>query len=515
MTSALRTSLATGRRAIQKGLHGPQALAFLPALALAAFWLGGEPLLIFAALALPLIFLVTGIGTRTTVPPMTVIGDVDIVNAGMAGQMAETTLKYARETSLSTACIMVEVQGLSRISERVGESAADALRDLTLTRLRNMIRSDDRAVRLGDARYMILLGPSLRLDLETLLQLVTRLQSGVEEPTSIDSVNHYLSACIGFCTSPRLPDSASGEDMIEAAQIALSEALSNGPSAIRAWSDNMRAAHVAQKSLLKDVEKALLNGQIQPWFQPQICTSTGRISGVEALARWIHPERGIVAPGQFLRCLEDSHKMDRLCEVILQHSLTALRSWDQAGLDIPRVSVNFSNTELRDPKLVSRIQWELDRFGLTAQRLGIEVLETVIAGAPDGIVARNIVALGKLGCHIDLDDFGTGHASINALRRFKVHRLKIDRSFVTRVDRDEEQRRMLAAVLGLADRLGLETLAEGVESVGEHALLSQLGCDHVQGFGIARPMPGAQMVDWARAHTAKIADAQNLGRSAG
>lgn len=198
---------------------------------------------------------------------------------------------------------------------------------------------------------------------------------------------------------------------------------------------------------------------------------------------------------------------------MLQHSLTALRTWDHAGLDVPRVSVNFSDPELRDPKLVEHIQWELDRFGLTAQRLGIEVLESVITSSPDGIVARNISRLAEFGCYIDLDDFGTGHASINALRRFKVHRLKIDRSFVTRVDRDEDQRRILAAVLGMADRLGIETLAEGVESVGEHALLAQLGCDHVQGFWIARPMPADQLIDWAKSYAAKIAGAAKLGRN--
>jgi EAL domain-containing protein (putative c-di-GMP-specific phosphodiesterase class I) len=277
----------------------------------------------------------------------------------------------------------------------------------------------------------------------------------------------------------------------------------------------MRAAQKEKNSLKNEVDQALSGGQIQPWFQPQICTSTGEISGVEALARWIHPERGIIPPAQFLRILEETGKMERLSEVILQHSLTALRSWDQVGLNVPRVSVNFSDTELRDPRLVERIQWELDRFGLTPQRLGIEVLETVIAGSPEGIVSRNIVALGEMGCHIDLDDFGTGHASITALRRFRVHRLKIDRSFVTRIDRDEDQHRMLAAVLGMADRLDLATLAEGVESVGEHALLGQLGCDHVQGFGIARPMPPDQLVTWAKEHAERISEAQNLSRRSG
>ncbi|MCC1494155.1 bifunctional diguanylate cyclase/phosphodiesterase [Cognatishimia sp. F0-27] len=500
------------RKALRRGLHGPQALAFLPALALAAFWLGGEPALIVTALGLPVVFLFAG-GSLESDRPIAQSGKSDMLTQAAAVELVDINLAQARSASLSTACMVIECDGFADVSQRAGESAADALRDLTLTRLRNMLRKDDHAARMGDNRFVVVFGPTLRLDLERLLQLAARLQAGLEEPASVHNTMRYLSVCVGFCGSSRLPDTASGQQMLESAQIALAEAVANGPSAVRAWSENMRAAHQAQKTLLQEVERALANGQIQPWFQPQVDTSTGEISGVEALARWIHPERGIVPPAQFLRCLEESGQMGRLSEVILQHSLTALRSWDKAGLDIPRISVNFSDAELRNPKLVERIQWELDRFGLTPSRLGIEVLETVIAQSPDGIIARNITALSDLGCQIDLDDFGTGHASITALRRFKVHRLKIDRSFVTRIDRDEEQRRLLTAILGMADRLGLETLAEGVESVGEHALLSQLGCEHVQGYGIARPMAVDQIVQWAHNHAERIASAKSLGRS--
>ncbi|MBO9465841.1 EAL domain-containing protein [Tropicibacter sp. R15_0] len=514
MKMAANAYLGRLRLVLHRALNGPQALAFLPALALAAFWLGGEALLIAVALGLPALILLTGNFSVPDNASPEAAGITDVVNNLTANKMAESAMSQARGASLACACILVEVDGLDEIAQRGGDSAAEAMRDLTLNRLRNTLRRDDRAVRMSDSRFLILLAPSIRLDLEALLQLSTRLQTSVEEPASLENSMRYLSASIGFCGSPRLSDDATGAQMLEAAQVALTEAVKNGPSAIRAWSENMRAAHKEQQNLKTEVDRALANGQIQPWFQPQICTSTGSITGVEALARWIHPEKGIVPPAQFLRVLEESGRMERLGEVILQHSLTALRSWDQAGLDIPRVSVNFSDSELRGTNLVQKIQWELDRFGLTPPRLGIEVLETVIAGSPEGIVARNIVALGEMGCHIDLDDFGTGHASITALRKFKVHRLKIDRSFVTRVDRDEDQHRMLAAVLGMADRLGLETLAEGVESVGEHALLSQLGCDHVQGFGIARPMPADQLIDWARDHADRIAGAQRLGRGA-
>ncbi len=142
---------------------------------------------------------------------------------------------------------------------------------------------------------------------------------------------------------------------------------------------------------------------------------------------------------------------------------------------------------------------------------GIEVLETVVAGTEDDVVTRNINGLSRLGCLIDLDDFGTGSASIASIRRFAISRLKIDRSFVTRLDQDAEQRRVVAAIVTMAEQLDLDTVAEGVETVGEHTTLAQLGCGHVQGFGIARPMPYDQTLDWIRAHRSKLAPVPRIG----
>jgi EAL domain-containing protein (putative c-di-GMP-specific phosphodiesterase class I) len=151
---------------------------------------------------------------------------------------------------------------------------------------------------------------------------------------------------------------------------------------------------------------------------------------------------------------------------------------------------------------VERIAWELDRYGLTADRLVVEVLETVVATRSEDAVIRNLSGLARLGCCLDLDDFGTGHASISSIRRFSIERIKIDRSFVSRLDQDPEQGRMVGAILTMAERLGLDTLAEGVETEGERQMLTRLGCGHVQGFGIARPMPFDETVAWIRAATA-------------
>ena len=157
---------------------------------------------------------------------------------------------------------------------------------------------------------------------------------------------------------------------------------------------------------------------------------------------------------------------------------------------------------------------ELDRFDLSPDRLTVEVLEDVAADLSNEVAIRNVRALSELGCGIDLDDFGTGHASITNIRRFAVRRLKIDRSFVTRVDVDMEQQRYVAAVLSMAEQLGLETLAEGVETAGEHAMLAQLGCAHVQGFGVARPMPFEDTIDWVCRYRDKIAEIRRLANRA-
>jgi EAL domain-containing protein (putative c-di-GMP-specific phosphodiesterase class I) len=277
----------------------------------------------------------------------------------------------------------------------------------------------------------------------------------------------------------------------------------------------MRRSAGAKSTFADDAAAALNAGQILPWFQPQISTDTGRITGFEALARWQHPDRGLISPAEFLPLLEQTGQLERLGEVMLYHTLIALRDWDAAGLNVPRAAINITMDELHNPKLIDRIRWELDRFDLTPARLAIEVLENVVAAAPEDIVARNINGLARLGCAIDLDDFGTGHASISSIRRFAVGRIKIDRSFVLKVDRDPEQQRMVNAILTMADRLGLDTLAEGVETLGEHAMLAQLGCGHVQGFGIARPMPFDQTIDWIRTHEAKMQEAPLIGRTSG
>ncbi|WP_046002739.1 putative bifunctional diguanylate cyclase/phosphodiesterase [Tritonibacter mobilis] len=499
------------RDGISQVVFGPPMLAFLPALTLGAFWFGGEKALVAVALGLPLAFaLFSGFSRKRVVTPGR-DGLTGLLLASGFETHTRDVFNRTEDSGLKSALLVIEIDDFDDLIGAHGQDAGDIVMQRVGERIRSTLRHRDTVARLGRNRFAICLTPIMQLDLELCIQLAGRLQYRAEEPIPFGGTSLFVSCSIGICQRHRVPKDA-GSSWLECAVAALDEALIVGPSSIRAFSSDTHVHLNRTDNLLEDAASALQNGMIQAWFQPQICTDTGRVSGFEALARWCHPVKGMIPPSAFLPALEQAGLLQKLSQVMVQQALTAIKSWDAAGLKVPSVGVNFATDELRDPALVNRIRWELDRFGLTPNRLTVEVLETVMTDQPDEVVARNITALGELGCHIDLDDFGTGHASIASVRRFRVSRIKIDRSFVTKADHDPEQQKMIAAILTMAERLDLKTLAEGVETAGEHALLAQLGCDHVQGFGIGRPMPFDQTLDWVINHEAKLQDAPAIGR---
>lgn len=491
-----------------RGLRALTASPVLPALfpliALAGYWAGGEGLLAALAVGVPILWLMMVAAGRTRAPRPLVDPVTGLELKEGFDARVQDLLDTCQAQGSTTALFMMEVDEAGDLVDRFGSAACDRVIDTLAMRIRAAMRGDDMAVRLGDWRTCVLLDPVRRIDLETALQMAARIQAELEEPVRIDNAPVYISVCVGFCLAGRAPAPGAAA-LIEAGNAALHEARRNGPAAIRAYTPDLQRSRQKRAALIDEAARALDDGQVRPWFQPQISTDTGALTGIEALARWTHPVRGLIPPGDFLPVLETAGLTSRLGEVVLFHALSTLRDLDHDGIHVPQVGINVTAEDLRNPRLPQRLAWELDRFGLTPDRLALEILEHVVAGAPDDIVCRNIAAIAEMGCRIDLDDFGTGHASITSLRRFAIDRLKIDRSFVTHCDNDPDQQRMITTILTMAEKLGLDTLAEGVETVGENALLAQLGCAHVQGFGIAQPMPADQLPEWITSHVARIA----------
>lgn len=477
-------------------------VALAPGLAVGGYFFGAEGAAVAAALGLPFAALSILRADREKRGPAE-IGKLGSTPREVIAAALDHALRGgapARDTALCCAVCLDDPQAL--LSQH-GRSGFDRVMAAFEDRIASAVRDGDVIRQVDGGRFAVAVTARLRIDLEAAIQIAARMQKRLAEPISLDGTTVHVSASIGFCLPSRAPE-RSGTALLAAAEMALSEARANGPGAIRAFTADIRQRADERDMMGAEIEAAFDNGEIVAFFQPQLSTDTGAVTGFEALARWLHPVRGILPPADFLPAIEATGLSARLSETILTQSLSALRGWDRAGYHIETVAVNFSTGDLRDPNLVARLKWDLDRFELSPERLTVEVLESVVADTDNDVVVRNLTTLAALGCGIDLDDFGTGHASIAAIRRFSVTRIKIDRSFVSGVDTDPEQQRIVAAILSMADRLGLRTLAEGVESLAEHALLAQLGCSHVQGFAVARPMPAQGTHDWLARHQAKL-----------
>lgn len=482
-------------------LNRPEFLVFLPALVLSAYWLGGDAALVPLAVAM-LAVLATArrVGMAADLVPAS-----DQVVAALDKSLADGAASGA-----STGCLVIQFDDASDLCDRHGRVRQSELLAACIARLRGALRPGDRLYALEDGSMAVVLGPTLRLDLEAMVGIAGRLQLVVQQPMPLCLDRAQVTCTIGFCHGQLLP-LPDGRALLDAAQIAADEAGRHRPAAIRAFTADLAGARSARDALRAGFAAAVEAGQIRAHFQPQVSTDSGEVTGVEALVRWHHPERGVLAPGQFLPAIEGTELMAQLGQVMITQGLAALVAWDRTGLRVPTVAINLSAQELRDPSLPDRLRWELDRHDLSPSRLTIEVLESVIASGGDDAIARNIASIAALGCGVDLDDFGTGNASITTIRRFALGRLKIDRSFIREVDIDRGQQRIVTAILAMAEQLGLDTLAEGVETPGEHAMLAQLGCAHVQGYVLARPMPMEEVAGWLRLHRDRMAQALRIG----
>jgi diguanylate cyclase (GGDEF)-like protein len=332
-------------------LRRPELLVFVPAATLAAFWLGGEQILILTALGLPMLFATAGAFREQEDSTATLLDG--LCGLGMRPQIIGALDRAMRDrpvTGLAPACIVVQFDEAGTLLDRHGRAAQTEVLDRCAARICSALRQGDTVARLEGGGFAIALNPARRLDLETMVQLSSRLQSALSAPVSVDAARLYVSCSIGFCLGPRSP-APTGKALLDAAQIAADEALRNGPGAIRAYAPDMARKRADRDAFRGALDLALDSGQIRPWFQPQLSTDTGAITGFEALARWHHPERGVIPPAEFLPAIEEAGLSERLVEVILYHAMSALVRWDKAGLKVPKVGVNFSAAELRNPRM--------------------------------------------------------------------------------------------------------------------------------------------------------------------
>lgn len=331
---------------------------------------------------------------------------------------------------------------------------------------------------------------------EQLQDLAVEIIEALARPVTILGHAVTLEAVIGIAAREGHAEPA--EKLLANADIARSRARSEGGSIY--FSTAMREHLAARRQTAQELLHAIVGGEIEAHFQPQISAATGAVTGVEALVRWRHPQRGLLNPHFFLDIAETTHIGQRIDEIMVRRALQALVDWREMGIAVPRVGLNFTAQALRNPELADRLIFDLDRLGLTPADMSVEILESALIQTDDDPLLATVERLANAGFHIDLDDFGTGHAALSYLRHQTVSRLKIDRAFVRELHLRPRIRKMTEAMIRLAHTLEIEALAEGVETAAEWRLLRELGCDGLQGFAIGKPMPAEDFPAWFARH---------------
>jgi len=365
------------------------------------------------------------------------------------------------------------------------------------TRLRSCIRECDTLARWGGDEFTVLL-PGVR-DADMAVTVAQRCLAALKQPLVLEGQSLHVTASIGVSVST--DSSPEAEMLLRNADVAMYRAKARGGDCLIVYTVDMSAGARSRLSMENALFHAIERNELTLHYQPLISARTGRLAGVEALIRWKHPERGLVAPGEFIPIAEETGLIGEIGEWALRTACRQMHAWYAKGLPRIAVSVNVSSRQFRQDSLAHTIKNVLDETGFDPNLLELELTESLLMDEVER--SKTIVAeLKSLGVSIALDDFGTGYSSLSYLRGFQLDTLKIDRTFTSELLTSQTNASIVRATIGLARGLHLRTVAEGVETRAQADFLAKHGCDVLQGFLFARPMDADAFLSFALAsHT--------------
>ena len=389
------------------------------------------------------------------------------------------------------AVLFLDLDRFKMINDSLGHVAGDELLIATGRRLQNNLRTGDTVARLGGDEFAILLdGFDSNSDV---LHVVQRLQRDLIQPHYIRGQEVYTTASIGITLSSTGYESA--ETILRDADTAMYRAKQNGKARYELFDTNMHGEAVAMLRLESDLRRALDRDELRVFYQPIVSLVDEKITGFEALVRWQHPTRGLVFPRDFIPTAEDTGLIIDIGQWVLTEACRQMQEWKARGLvdSSMTVSVNLSNKQFTCSTLADQVKRTLSQTHLSPTCLNLEVTETVVTENAEQACAT-LRELRALGVHLSIDDFGTGYSSLSYLHRFPVHTLKIDRSFISNMETGDENSAIVRTIISLAENLGMNVIAEGIETDAQRLRLKSFRCNHAQGYFFARPAP-AQSVE--------------------
>ncbi|MCF8204797.1 MAG: EAL domain-containing protein [Methylotenera sp.] len=426
-------------------------------------------------------------------------GLTGLPNRHLLADRASQAIDIARRSDEPLAVLFLDLDHFKNVNDTLGHRVGDSLLTQLAARLRGAVREQDTVARMGGDEFVLVLPLT---DIAGAAHLATKLMTLASAPFPVDGQELMVTPSMGIAMFPT--DGDDFEALCKCADAAMYRAKRDGRNAYRFFTSEMQAQSARALQLENALRRALERQQLSLHYQPQFALGeddTRCIIGAEALLRWHHPDLGWVSPAEFIPVAEASGLILPIGEWVLREALTQLRRWDAAGLPPLTMAVNLSAVQFRHddlPELVGRV---LDEVGMPAERLELELTEGAAMDNPSvAITVMN--ELHARGVQLSIDDFGTGYSSLAYLKKFRVGKLKIDQSFVRDLTEDAEDRAIVDAVIRMAAALGLQALAEGVETEGQLAFLRHQGCQAVQGFLFSRPLTAQAFAEFVLAQVA-------------
>ena len=399
----------------------------------------------------------------------------------------EQTIVLARREAGTSAVLLIDLDRFKEINDTLGHQSGDMLLEKIGATLSAAVRESDTVARLGGDEFAVV---APRTDAEGAFQLADKLRQALARPSNVMGIDLEMDASIGIAIFPE--HGVDADTLLRRADVALY--LSKEAHAPCLYTEEQDHYSPERLALASDLRRAVTtDNELVVYFQPQADLRTGHIVRAEALVRWQHPTRGLLTPDVFLPLAEHTGLMRPLTRTVLEASVRQCRAWRDAGMDVA-VAVNVSGRDLLDVTLPDEVADTLQRLGVPADRLELEITENTILTDPQR--ARSVLArLSELGVSLAIDDFGAGYSSLGYLKRLPVDVLKIDRSFVMNMSSDENDAVIVRSTIDLGHNLGLRVVAEGVEDETAMRTLGELNCDTAQGYYLGRPVPAAGLLE--------------------
>ncbi|NNE20947.1 MAG: EAL domain-containing protein [Myxococcales bacterium] len=412
-------------------------------------------------------------------------------NRTLLRERVNHALARAMRSGSGVATLILDMDRFKEINDMLGHEVGDKLLVKAAKRIRASVRDQDTVARLGGDEFAVVLeGVG---EPKEVLPVIERIVDSLREVTTVDGHEVNTSTSIGIAMYPENGSNLS--ELLRAADLAMYQAKSSGRSCYQFFADAMQEEAKSRRALEWALRHAVEANEFQLVYQPQVCLRTGGVIGVEALIRWMHPTRGLLTPYHFIGALEEFGLINEVGEWVLQTACEQMRRWQALELQPMRISVNVSAQQFEDPLLIDKVRSALANTDLSPEFLELELTESCLMSdaAQAGALLREIR---DVGVRIAIDDFGTGYSSLTYLNEFPLNALKIDKSFVQSVESNDRGGPISNMIIGLGQNLGLEVIAEGVETPGQLAYMEEHGCDIAQGYLYARPESPEDLTPW-------------------